>query len=192
MILINEANDYIRNIIKCVTKSEFVKAAIVYSNLYLFTLNGIIYTVSLNNKIDNNIIMGFDSDTLKCEEYISNNEAILLEVINKVKELSNKIPSAIYHNDNLRADIDFEQMINAKADEGSFRYNIITNHGYKTFIVLYRGIFNLNKDDSIGMDLYESDGANILIAHFFIHKKKINTNYCIDFKFLNYPILYPV
>ena len=43
MVLMNEQNDFIRNIIANTSKSLYIKGAIINSALYLFALNGILF-----------------------------------------------------------------------------------------------------------------------------------------------------
>lgn len=189
MVLINEQNEFIRNIITCTTKTQYVKGAIFNSTLYLFILSGILFEIDLSGKIDQNIICGFDSNSLKNNiDYITDDYFIFQEVYSKYEKIYlYKTGKTIFHNNTLREVPDFEQIITMKSADGACRYFVTTDTGINTFMTLYRGIFNLNKPDKIGMKIIEiSQIDRLLLAEFNLFKKKINTNYNIYFIFMNF------
>lgn len=189
MVLMNEQNNFIRNIIANTSKNLYVKGAIINSTLYLFVLNGILLEIDLTGKIDPSIICGFDTDSLNAnKEYILDDRNIFYEVYKRYELISNiHCNPVIFMNENLRDDPQFEQIVTAKSSEGASNYFIITDNGINTFMTLYKGIFNLNKQDKASLSVYSIIGVpNQLLAQFTIFKKKINMNYNIYFLFMNF------
>ena len=189
MVLMNEQNDFIRNIIANTSKSLYIKGAIINSTLYLFALNGILLEIDLTGKIDPSTICGFDTDSLNInKEYILDNRDIFYEVYKRYELIANiRCNPIIFMNENLRDDPQFEQIVTAKSSEGASNYFIITDNGINTFMTLYKGIFNLNKPDKASLSVYSIIGVpNQLLAQFTIFKKKINMNYNIYFLFMNF------
>lgn len=189
MVLMNEQNDFIRNIIANTSKSLYIKGAIINSTLYLFALNGILFEIDLTGKIDPSIICGFDSDIInQNSEYILDDRNIFYEVYKRYELISNiRNNPIIFMNENLRDDPQFEQIVTAKSSDGASNYFIITDNGINTFMTLYKGIFNLNKPDKASLFIYSiAEEPNKLLAQFTIFKKKINMNYNICFLFMNF------
>lgn len=189
MVLMNEQNDFIRNIIANTSKSLYIKGAIINSALYLFALNGILFEIDLTGKIDPSIICGFDSDIInQNSEYILDDRNIFYEVYKRYELISNiRNNPIIFMNENLRDDPQFEQIVTAKSSDGASNYFIITDNGINTFMTLYKGIFNLNKPDKASLFIYSiAEEPNKLLAQFTIFKKKINMNYNICFLFMNF------
>ena len=188
MTLMNEQNEFIRNIISYTSKSLYVKGLIYNSTLYMITLNGILFEVDLTGMIDPSCICGFTTTGLQeTPDYIIDDAEARQDVFNKSQNIINiKQNPMIFMNDRLREDPIFEQIATAKSSDGASNYFISTDTGINTFITLYRGIFNLNKPDKAGLFLYETMDPKILLAQFNIFKKKINRNYNIYFLFMNF------
>jgi hypothetical protein len=170
---ISEA-DYIVNVAKSTLKSNDY---IVENNKLIGALvGGIIITVDLTGKIDFNF------------KYCISNEQRdnILRMYSHITTFLNEGVS-IYFNPSLREDPNFEQKINGKVREGAFNYFLTTDELQTVFITIYPGIFHLNKEDKISLNLKKYNKyPNILLADFEIFKKKLNLPYHIYFLFMTF------
>ena len=98
--------------------------------------------------------------------------------------ISGKLPLA-YDNE-LRNNDEFEKLLGLKSSQGMRYYNLAdyNSPGLSYLIPMFAGFINLNKDDRIGIKIYDFDPINHLI-NFSIYKKKINRDvqmYCRTLK----------
>src|SRR5574344_288581 len=188
MILMYELNEYIKNLLNQIIKTQDFKAAIYHGSLYLITLGGLIYIIDISDKIPIDLVCSFTKEEIKDDCIIDNSE-ILLEVINscQIYNYKNSFP-CIFENNDLLSDPNFLQIIQAKSAEGAFRYYIPIVRGEivkQTFLILYYKMFNLTKADKVALHVYNTDRQNLLLADFSIYKKKAGANYHLYFIFMD-------
>ena len=87
------------------------------------------------------------------------------------------------HNDNLKDDPKFVDILDRNADDGADFYTVDAM-GIKIFIPVMKGFPNISKPDKIGLTLYDI-GNNMTMVKYDILKKKLNINYSIYFNILN-------
>src|SRR5574344_1060986 len=175
--------EYIRGIVSTLAKNkdaaESLKGVISNGHLYLLILGGIFYQVDLSNKIDPNIICGFNyADLYNTPDCIIDNDTeevkyYVLGVKNSINLVDCGAYNKEYENLNLREDITFETMVTSKSDAGSIKYFFLKSNGEKAFIILHKCIFNLNKPDTVKLQIFNTLNST-LMAKFTIYKKKIN------------------
>ena len=191
MVLQGELNTYIRDMVKIMIKSkeanEFSQYCIINSILYGLGYNGILYTMDLSYKIDPSIAIYFTQSKIdEQEDYIENDFYY--------NPYNNPIQSHFYNIENERKDRvyymedvvpDLETMINGKVEDGSFKYIFPLPNGRYGFIILFKSIFNMNKGDTLSLEVYNTPYLGKYIAKFIKHKKKGNLNINIEFFFLS-------
>ena len=91
--------------------------------------------------------------------------------------------SLVYDNPDILMDEKFQEIINSKASDGSFRYYFPIDNG-NTFIYLTKNMFNLNKGDGLQFKVYKTY-YNKYVARFIIHKKKTKQDIELYFSFLD-------
>ena len=84
-------------------------------------------------------------------------------------------------NPDLRSDEKFEELLNLKADQGAKYYRMNTTDLSSTiFVPVFAGFPNINKQDKIGIKVYNIDGNVIIELDIF--KKKINRDIKIIYR----------
>ena len=171
MMLSPELMEYITGVIKSIARSGYMEVAVYSSNLAILLDNTVLYTLSLNGKIDPSITCGFILG-----ENIAR-EDILMKILRKIDEMTNIcIPETMVYNDpTAREDPVFEQAATAKATDGATFYFINNSHlNNNIFIPLFSGLLTLNKGDTVGLSVYKAPQQYQYIATLSIYKKKIN------------------
>lgn len=192
-----DLNEYIRNIIKNTIKprkGDYAEVAIYSSHLYAIVLNGIAYELDLTGKIPQDIQAGFDisDDPIISMGYYQfpneidgSSDYIFNEVMRKFNELKiNETPERLIFDDpEIRDDPNFNQMITSSASAGASKYFINNSN---LFIILYGGLFNVNKADTMQMSIFKTNNPNIKMAKFKIHKVKVKMDYFQYFLFMDF------
>lgn len=192
MNIVGDSNIFVRNIVDVVIKgSQFNLGTIYDGALYVVINYGILYTVDVSSFFPLDVTCTFSSDSYKDTKdagIIIDKPELFNDLYSRIHKLVGRAPYCplIYDNDNLREDPLFEEIINAKTSEGSFRYFIDTSIG-KTFIILYKSIFGLSKPDTLSLKVhdYSSFGFGTRLAHFIIRKKKLKINIHVYFTFVD-------
>ena len=119
------------------------------------------------------------------EEYIDNdfyytpyNNPILSHFYN----IKNEERDKVYYVENIVPEI--ETMLNGKVEDGAFKYVFPMANGGNGFIVLFKSIFNMNKGDTLSLEVYNTPYLGKYIAKFRKHKKKGNIDINISFFFI--------
>jgi hypothetical protein len=91
-----------------------------------------------------------------------------------MRAIHNKV---LANNDQLRGDPLFEELISMKAADGMKYYYMRGNDLNTTYkIPIFSGFPNLNKQDDIGITVFEDPIPNIQVIRMIIFKKKLNRN----------------
>lgn len=172
-------------------------------NTYIDTvLNTMCRGVPYEAILSNSVLMALGDDTILCATKLDNIPNNIRYNVNKsafeyieITDMYNKIYSAyksmmiesespiIYHNDNLKDDPKFVDILDRNADDGADFYTVDAM-GIKIFIPVMKGFPNISKPDKIGLTLYDI-GNNMTMVKYDILKKKLNINYSIYFNILN-------
>ena len=140
-----------------------IDAAVNYQDLALFKFG----QDECNIKLDYNIAleMNYVLDTLKYRGIIDGLYA-------------DKI---VAFTTDLRSDEKFEELLTLKSDQGIKYYRMATNDLSSTiFIPVFAGFPNINKQDKIGIKVYNIDGS--IVIELDIFKKKINRDIKIIYR----------
>ena len=90
----------------------------------------------------------------------------------------------VAQNTQLRDDEIYESLTSLRAGEGMKYYNMIGKDMVNYKIPVFNGFPNLNKQDEIGMTVYDMLDQSHLLVDMNIFKKKINRNIHIYFRIL--------
>lgn len=192
MNIVGDSNIFVRNIVDVLIKgSQFNVGAIYQGTLCVIVNYGILYSVDISNFFPKDFTCTFSGITYKDTKdanIIIDQPELYEDMYRRIYNLvgrKNYCP-LIYHDENVRNDPQFQQIIDAKTSDGSFRYYIDTSMG-KTFIILYKSIFGLAKPDTLSLKVYDytSFGYGARLAHFVIGKKKLKINIDVYFIFMN-------
>ena len=181
-------NDFLRTMINIASKGSAVYEGVLFnSTLYIIVNNGLVYTIDLSSFFPQYIKVSFTKDTLKqYEDYIEGNGNMFQSIINRcynITLLSNTSP-LIYDEPNLRIHPEFEEVMNSKSSDGSYKYYIDTALDHRTFMIIQKNMFNLTKQDGASLKVYNL-GNGILYAKFDIYKKKLKINVQLHFTFMD-------
>ena len=164
----------------------------IYNGVLVFVVdNTLLYEIELKNPIDiglitfkySNIIdYPVDIGISSCfnNVYIKNR---LFSLYTNYKDLLIK-NNIVAQNTQLRDDEIFESLANLKAGEGMRYYNMIGNNMINYKIPIFSGFPNLNKQDTIGIDIRELPDNIHLLVDMNIFKKKINRNIHIYYRII--------
>ena len=112
-----------------------------------------------------------------CHDYNVNGELRYILFNLKYDDILNGIydGNIVAANSDLRSDEKFEELLNLKSDQGVKYYRMTTTDLSNTiFVPIFAGFPNINKQDNIGIKVYNIND-NIIIE-LDIFKKKINRN----------------
>lgn len=186
--LVGSMNNFLRSVISLASKgSDTFEGALINGILYIIVNNGLVYEIDVSSYIARDNTVSFTKDTLKeFPDHIEGNMTLFQTVLNRCYNITllDRTSKLIYDDPNLRSHQEFEDIINAKTDEGSFRYYIDSSLDHRTFLIIQKNMFNLTKQDTISMKVYDL-GANHLLANFEIYKKKLKLNIKLHFMFMD-------
>lgn len=185
-VLYGSENDFLRSVISVASKgSDVFEGALCNGTLYIIVNNGLVYTINVSSYLSSYEAVSFTKDSLKQNnEYIDLNERLFKSIIDRCYNITilDQTSELIFDDPNLRLHQEFEDIINAKTTDGSFRYYIDSSLDHRTFVIIQKNMFNLTKQDSISLKVYNL-GANILLANFEIYKKKLKLEMKLHFMF---------
>jgi len=181
-------NDFIRTAISVASKGSDVYEGILYNGtLYVIVNDGLVYEIDVKQYIDSRKCTSFTKESLKMNpDSIEGNLIHFKTVFDKcynVTQLPNTYPQVFFDHE-LRGKEEFESIVNAKSGDGSFRYYIDSSLDHRSFMIIQKSMFNLNKPDTISLKVYDI-GANLLLSVFDIHKKKSKLNVKLYFIFMD-------
>jgi len=208
MNIVGSQNDYIRNLVNVILKGKTLSMGTVqYGTLYLLINNGLLYNVQIPDF--SNISCSFNEDDFKDDiTCIKDNQMIFFNyhMDQIIKSMSPELNNyqIIYDNPNIRESELFENMINAKSEDGAFRFFIDTSYK-RIFLYLQKSMFGLNKSDKCSIRIYKTipimkpiwncidqgtsmnitETASEYLAKFNIYKSKLKVNIDLSFKFIS-------
>ena len=208
MNIVGSQNDYIRNLVNIISKGKTLSMGTVqYGTLYLLINNGLLYNIQVPDF--SNISCSFSEDDFKDDiTCIKDNQIVFFnyhmdQIIKSMTTEYNNY-QLIYDNPNIRESELFENMINAKSEDGAFRFFIDTS-GKRVFVYLQKSMFGLNKSDKCSVRVYKTvpilesiwdcinpttspyatEVASEYLAKFNIYKSKLKINIGLSFKFIS-------
>ncbi len=186
MNITGDLNIFIRNIIGIMVKGCVLnKGVILNGTLYCLVNDGILYEIDLSSYMNSNIICTFNFNSIKYHEDMIPDVPELYQDMCKIINTLNWIKhDEIYVEPDCRSDEQFENIINSKATDGSYRYYIDTRIG-KNFMTLYKPLFNLTKTDKCSLTVYDTTEPFQCLADFIIHKQKIKMDYHMKFVYMD-------
>jgi len=195
MNITGSQNEYIRNLVNIAAKGKHLTMGTVqYGTLYLLMNNGLLYTIQIPDFANISCSFGLD-DYIADESCIMDNQFIFFNMhMNEI--IKNMTPEIngfkmIYDNPNIREVEEFENMVNAKSEDGAFRYFVDTSER-RLFIYLQKSMFGLTKADKCSLQIYKNpmnyyynNSVREYLAKFNIYKSKLKTNIDLSFKFIS-------
>jgi hypothetical protein len=180
-----EVIDYIRSILKSMTRSTYLEVCIYNAHLYTIADRTVFYYIDLSSKLDPNIIFAYHN-LMDDFNAIVEDQYVLHRVLDKYRELKGieLYNNKIFENDNLREDQKFEDCINVNATDGASFYFMNANNNTSPFIPVFSGLPILNKNDKLKIELYDCNNHNVLVR-MIIFKKKLNIPYDLYYKILD-------
>ena len=165
---------------------------LILNEILVFVVdNTLLYEIPLKNPIDIGII------TFKYSDILTSIEELELDSCYPDIYIQNKLNSVYYNyknrlsdnlivaqNTQLRDDEIYESLTSLRAGEGMKYYNMIGKDMVNYKIPVFNGFPNLNKQDEIGMTVYDMLDQSHLLVDMNIFKKKINRNIHIYFRIL--------
>ena len=179
--------EFLKNMVGSIIKGvEYYKGCLNMGILYIMVSDGIFYTVDVSAFFPTDVWIDFDRKEGEQPIYFPYRTKINDELVFTSLKLDRLIKSGvpiIYHEPDMRTNLEFDQIINSKTTDGSGKLHINTND-HETFMILFKNIFNLTKQDTIGLKVYDlMDGK--LLSEFNIYKKKIKLEINMKFIFLD-------
>ena len=180
-IIIDPRIEQVRKIVESLVSKTLLEntCVLVNSDELIFTVdNTILYTVKLKDIIEPlPPICFYYSSIINLEPNQCINDLHVFYTIhniyaNYMKAIHNKV---LANNDQLRGDPLFEELISMKAADGMKYYYMRGNDLNTTYkIPIFSGFPNLNKQDDIGITVFEDPIPNIQVVRMIIFKKKLN------------------
>ena len=91
----------------------------------------------------------------------------------------------VAQNSDLRSDEKFEELLSLTNGEGLKYYKMTGVNPNNTFLIpMFSEFISLNKQDTIGMTVYDIHGG-FLLLRMNIYKKKINREMIVDCRIIN-------
>lgn len=185
--VLNDHIEFLKNMVGSILKGvEYYEGCLNMGTLYIMVSDGIFYTVDVSSFFPTGIWIDFDKKEKEQAVYFPYKTKINDELVFTALKLDRLIKSnvpIVYHEPDLRTNTEFEAIINSKTSDGSGKLHINTND-HETFMILFKNIFNLTKQDTIGLKVYDlMDGK--LLSEFNIFKKKIKLEINMKFIFLD-------
>ena len=171
-------NTYIRNIIKAICKTNPFNAALYGPHLFIIVDKIQLYIIPLESSpISDTAMIGFDQESIENENYIIDSGCFgsVMDKVNYYNEILNTTP-CIYTQDNLQEVPQFQEYIRRKARDGA-GFCRIGGPDQNFFFSVFGSLFNLNKDDTINVDIHPDRWDGALLYHYHIYKKKLKLHY---------------
>lgn len=176
-----------------INKSEyFVTDVLIIGNTLVFVEDKtMLYVVELKDVCDiseNNIIGFRFSDVSGFEdpsEYIMDYNIINIvsNYFNTYTNCINNCP-VVYSDQNLTDNERFNELLNLKADEGLKFFNAYTSKMEAIHIPMFSGLISTNKQDTVGINVYDLLDNRHLLVNAVLFKKKINRTVHMYFRIL--------
>ena len=182
MILENKDQiKFIEDLCNNICKGYQYKAVLFGGSLYILAEDTIFYYMNLESKIDPNFKYAFFSSGLN-KSFMDENNTI--NVIHKYYELRSQMYNKVYENLSIMEDEKFNEYINVKTTDGANFFFVHTNNGKSPFIPIFNGLPNLNKNDTVTLELFNVID-NVYLVKMNIFKKKYNLSYELIYRILD-------
>ena len=194
--LTKELTQYILGVIKNTSRftSLKIEGAIINGTLIFLVDDTILYSINLKEKVDSNLVRGFESaqayDTTETGAltFINNtliqSENAYYKITNIYNNIFNQCTVVLFDDPIILDDPVFAKKVAIKATDGCEMYNAKTLSGVIS-IPVFSGLPLLSKGDKLGLSIYSAYDADQYILHYNVYKKKLNSNCHIYFKILN-------
>lgn len=186
-VILDDQIEFLKKILSNVVKGiDYYKGTLFQGTLYILAVSGIFYKIDVSSFYQYETFFDFEKKSGEKIEIFLNPTNIfneLFSIIEKIKSYENNC-HIIYHEQDIRTNEEFENIIALKTNEGSGKLNINTELNHSTFMVIYKNIFNLSKPDTASLQIYNL-GFGKLLSKFNVYKKKLNIKVDIYFVFLD-------
>ena len=166
-----------------IAESLASKSQLKYSDIYItennkcivVINNTLLYETNLNSIPESYYSIAFKYSSIT-EDLSKIEDDILLkiDINNAYNYYKNNCNVLLAENDDLRSDERFEELLGLKSDNRMKFYYIHGNNGEMYSIPMFSGFLNLNKQDRIGMKLYDLCDNKCIMVNMNIFKKKFN------------------
>lgn len=185
-------NEEVRKLLTSFPKESLV--LVHQSVLFVFTNNAVLFEVPLKTNLGDQYFndCAFLYNYREINDIEFTEDMILRQDVwqymqNVISSLNiDKQFGLLAHDENVRECEEFENLLGLKADKGRkfFKLNAIElNKTYK--IPMFSGFPNINKQDTVGIDIYSTSQPNIVLIDMNIYKKKFNRNIHMKYKILD-------
>ena len=188
-IITDPRMEEVRKIIESLVSKTLLKTVrvlLTIDNKVVFIVDGtILYIINLKSVIDPYPEITFDYieiENLEPNQTINN--PYIYNTIRSIYDMymnQISIRPIVAQNNQLRGDTQFDQVINIKASDGLRYYNMMGENMTEYKVPIFSGFPNLNKQDEIGITIYDLD-EKFLIINFCIYKKKLNRDINMYFR----------
>ena len=170
---------------------EWTKVLVTETNTLVIILSDtLLYQIPLKGITDSYPPVAFiyskiykfeDENACINDEFLAGNIA---QTLNSYNNMSISCP-IVAQNSDLRTDEKFEELVSLTSGEGLKYYRMTGVNPNNTFLIpMFSGFISLNKQDTIGMTVYDIHGG-FLLLRMNIFKKKINREMIVDCRIIN-------
>lgn len=171
----------------CAAK-QFTLGAIKNGSLYVMVNGGLLYVVKIPipNEVNYFFYENIRIPLNPLLKYVTDPIMQMMYDVDSCNGLTyTNAVTLVYDNPDILMDEKFQEILNSKASDGSFRYYFPIDGG-NTFVYLTKNMFNLNKGDGLDFKVYKVGYSyDRYIARFIIHKKKTKQDIELYFSFLD-------
>jgi hypothetical protein len=179
--------EYINNVISSAVKGCDYEVALYAGNLYIFADKSILYKIDISEMTGIELLYGikrFESEVTYLSQMQFNN---ILYRYNTIKSFVMPM-NLLTENIEVRSDPLFNEYNSMKATDGmGFMKVPIVYYGESKVlnVPVFPGLPQLNKADTVAMQIYPSNIPNEYIIRYDVYKKKLKKNIEILFKILD-------
>lgn len=194
--MISEQNkEVLTKLISTIVKGcDTYQAALSVGQLDIIVNNGIMYHIDIRDMFPSDAVVGINYRN-KIGYTFYDDIAFNMEVYNRMNyDRYDPSSNLLYRDTEFGEDPLFSVMRNSRSDEGQFKFIFDSDMCGKIILILYKGIFNLNKKDTITISIYDnitrnamsgSNPATYVYVIFTVHKESLKRDYTICFTALN-------
>ena len=187
-----QIKDYVIGLTNDVIKIPSYVACLFIGKIIILQDNAILYIIDISDKVPKEAAFMFEKGIEIKDGYIFDTLATTRDNMNNYTSLVLKfedtmaikmISPIIYVNNDLKSDPSFQDYLNLKTVDGVKKFFIKTTDSHP-FIPVLAGFPNLNKQDGIGILLYDIGNHKILVQE-QIYKQKLKINYDIYYRIID-------
>lgn len=182
MNIYGEDAKYIRNIIFTMSsmRSDDIRGMVINRTLYFIENWCILYEFELPEYFPIDLVCCFWKNESEPGSFIDDISIIdkyelYQDISSKLSILGYTMKQPIYVNDNCLDDNQFQELSKYRPDDGSMKYFIDSSLQHRSFTMLNKSFFKLNKSDKLSVNVYEAD-YNRLVFKYTLFKKKFGKN----------------